>query len=369
MFENKTIGSQNTTPSKPTNPDPNNLTIHTMKKDLADPSALTTPLPQNIQPSVPTQSKPANPSLKTTSSPFLTLEAKRPTTPDNTNAKPNTLPNKINPDLNAPSSAIKIKQISNKKPSSGKRIAIAVTIILLLLLMGGGGYYYWLKRKSLVIPQKTPTQNISKTLKTSPKPVIQNIVADKPNYLSFDFDNSDNSTIKKILQDYAAKVAQSNATVPVAFIVTDSHNNPVAFQDFAAKIGLNLPQNLIAQLGPGFTLYMYNDTGNIRIGLAVAEKNDAQLKAALDQAESSLLQDLQPLFLASAYNLNNNAFQNSTYNGIAIRFNNIISPVNLSVDYAIYQNQWLIGTTKKTLRSMIDLLNSQSNSSSATNAQ
>lgn len=353
MFETKKVpGPQDITQDQLASLDPNRLTIHTMKKDLANPPATAVSTPKNTPPkitAIPTNETAVFPQKMATTSPFLTSEEKRAPTPSNIAPKPG----KSGP---APKT-ITLKQ-APKKSSGGKKIALAVVIILIVFLLGGGGYYFWAQRKNPIGALQTlpAAQNPKPPVKA---PIIPNIAPDKPNYLSLDLNSSNGAILKNILNDYAAKVTQSKATVPVAFIVTDSQNNPITFQTFAEKFGLSLPQNLLAQLGPGFTLYMYNDSGNTRIGLAVAEKNDAQLKAALFQAESSLLQAMEPLFLTSSYTLNNRPFENSSYNGAAIRFNNIISPIELSVDYTVYQNQWLVGTTKMTLRSIIDLLNSQ----------
>ncbi|MDR3559796.1 MAG: hypothetical protein P4L62_04800 [Candidatus Pacebacteria bacterium] len=345
MFEKKPTNSE---PQKPV-PSIDKLSIHTMKKDLANPlGAYAVKNPAVVSQPVQTKNtERVSPQIKT-SSPFLT-EA-----PSN---------NKISVAKKA-SEPIENK-ILIKNPGS-KHIFPVIVIVLIVSLAVGGGYYFW---KTRVAPswsaKKSASQNQEASAGAATLPAI---ATDKPNYLSIDTKNPDASAIKKTLADYAGKVTQTKTVTPVAFIVTDAQNNPISFQDFAQAVGLTLPQSLTAQLGPGFTLYMYNDAGKTRIGLATAEKNDAQLAAALIQEESNLPKDIEPLFLASSYTLNNRSFGSSTYNGIPIRYNNIISPDNLSVDYTIYQNQWLIGTTELTLRSTVDLLNSQTAPTAGNNA-
>jgi hypothetical protein len=342
MFKKKSADAETQTPVPPAK----TLSVHTMKKDLADPSGTyAAKLPSGNNLPFPSQSASAGPASAQvkTDSPFLTAGWPNNNTGNRSEKTAGTVKN----------------EIILKKKTGSKHIVSVIIILLILLLAGGGGYYFWTAK--MAPPPKTAA---SQKQNSSPEPAtLPAIATDKPNYLSIDLKNPDTEAIKKVLMDYANKVTQSKTAAPVAFIVTDPQNNPVSFQDFGKAAGLTLPPKLLAQLGPGFTLYMYNDAGHTRIGLAVAEKSDVQLTAALTQEEPNLIQDLKPLLLASSYTLNNNPFGNSDYNGVPIRFNNIISPDNLSLDYTIYQNQWLIGTTKLTLRSIIDLLNSQIGSS------
>jgi hypothetical protein len=109
-------------------------------------------------------------------------------------------------------------------------------------------------------------------------------------------------------------------------------------------------------LSDKFSLFLYNDSNNVRLGLAVDSKDTTEinLKKTLTQGEAALAKNIEPLFLPSEYTIANKAYNTSYYNGAEIRYLNIISPEDLSVDYTIFQDKWIIGTTKMTLRSIID---------------
>ncbi len=163
--------------------------------------------------------------------------------------------------------------------------------------------------------------------------------------------------MKKIIQSYAEKVSQSGITKSVEFVVVDKQNNPLSFQKFAQKMGLTLPSTILMQLKPEFSLFIYNDSGKVRLGLAIKIQNNRQIKKSFLNEEEKLPQDLQSLFLTTQYTLKKKSFfHNGQYKDINIRYNNIISPKVLSIDYAITQNNLVIGTTKETTRAILDLL-------------
>ena len=79
------------------------------------------------------------------------------------------------------------------------------------------------------------------------------------------------------------------------------------------------------------------------------------MKNLLLAEEVNLPDQLSPLFFTTGYQ-KNKPFNTNTYKTLEIRFSNIISPEKLSIDYAILENKLLIGTTKATIRALIDKL-------------
>lgn len=248
-----------------------------------------------------------------------------------------------------------------KKPSGEtkfKKIILASVITFVVLAIGIGSYYFWVMRTSKV------AENNSASLPEVPKEENlpnKNLFADKPNYINADISDSSLS-LKEILDPYIQKVARMETKTPVEFIITDIESKNIKFQVFAEKAGIKLPQGIINLLEPDFGLFIYNDQGNIRIGLKVSAINSldtAPLSSEILKEEVNLTTDLEPIFLSLPYTLENKNFGQSNYKNIGIRYNNIISPTDLSIDYALYDGKWLVGTTKMTLRAMIDYQENQ----------
>jgi hypothetical protein len=229
-----------------------------------------------------------------------------------------------------------------------KLILIGVSIFL-LLACGAGGYYYW-------ITKQTGQGKKIVDLPPEPKEETVSFSIEKPNYLPIDLANSDSSKIKETLKKYVDKVSSSKAITPVEFIITDLKNNPASFPSFASQIGINFSSDLISSLSANdrFSLFIYNDNGNTRLGIAVNSVDDYKLKKSIYQEEVTLAKEIEPLFLDLPYDTGNKTFGSSSYSGTEIRYVNLNTSNEITVDYTIFQNELIIGTTKMTLRSIMD---------------
>ncbi|HPN96358.1 MAG TPA: hypothetical protein PLK35_01190 [Candidatus Moranbacteria bacterium] len=308
------------------------ISVHTMKKDLENINNpeyfVDSPLPKKEAPVATIQIS----SEKQGTSPFLSQESKK---------------------------IAENKEVTVKKKSAdhhglnwGKISMIAVSIFI-IFMAAGGGYYYWLTRQN------------SKTEIVEAPPVIPEptpeISTKNPNYLNIDIDTWDSARIKEEIKIYANKPLTSDS--PAEFVVADLQNNPIAFEKFAQKIGFNFSPQIFSSLAEKFSLFVYSDNGKTRLGISINIKdaeNAITLKDNLTKEETTLDAELEPLFITtSQYQIDKvKTFSDSQYGGADIRYKNIISPEELSVDYAIFQNKLVIGTTKMTERAIIDYVSS-----------
>jgi len=367
MFQNKSVfGKQNETNiqhqdlSQASDLKIENIPIHTMAKDIQEIEHPTAKI--NVSEESPARIV-ANQNLteKQKSSPFFNPAAPVATAqPQQTSAR-----SAVNPIPDQ-----KIEQIQKEKftqtkidnpLNKGRLITIAITIFI-ILIVGAGVYYFLATRQKgeeqIVIspepaPEPTPEPAPEPTPTPTPEPK-NDFTADKPNYLSIDFENSDTAAVKTAITGYVQKVQDSKITTPVEFLLVDAKNNPITFENFAKKFGLALSAKVVADLGSDFSLYIYSDQSDMRLGLSIASKNDTKLKTDLLNEEKALTEEIKPLFIPIDYKIEAKTFGASSYNGANIRYNNISGAANLSVDYAIVNKQLLIGTTKMTLRSIID---------------
>lgn len=250
--------------------------------------------------------------------------------------------------------ALKFNETSGKTRVAWKKIVLIALFLFILLSIGFGGYYFWITRSG-------DLSNISISgflSKNTPSEKILPLSTKTPNYLNIDIEKTDKNELKTLADKYSKEMTGNGIVSPVEFIVSDLKNNPIDFSVFSKKIGLSLSQEIISKLDKNFSLFLYNDTDKPRLGLVITTEEGEKLRAALAQEEANLPEELQDIFLAP-YSLEAKTFKTSSYNGIAIRYLNIVSPEEISIDYTVSGNQLIIGTTKMTLRSIIDYMNSR----------
>lgn len=176
---------------------------------------------------------------------------------------------------------------------------------------------------------------------------------ENPNYLRIEDQTPTAESIQASIKDYANKVYQENYSGPVEFIVTDSQNKPLGFRSFANLMGIRLSPTAMALLGEDFSLFVFDDFSAPKIALAIDSHDDINLTKVMLQEEKDLADEISPIFFTTNYKKDRD-FYSTTYQNVNVRYENIISPENLSVDYAVHGNKLLIGTTKLTMFAIID---------------
>jgi hypothetical protein len=362
------------------------IPIHTMQEDLEklkNPNAQTeliTP-PAAVQ-----KSDRASLSPKQKSSPFLSetdmtwnnrqlleeKEIKKPETlgksslDDITLDKKNALPqtqkakdnSPINTALNQKSAPTTTNNFSAKKLNL--RLIFFYLISFLLLSAIAWVSYSYLKNKSEL--QQEPVSNIDPISKTVPTntpietdPVIKPTFSYSeinPNYLRLE----DADSVQEKLKTTLSQTFQEGYKTPIEFILTDAQNKPISFKTFSSLSGLKLSATLLDLLEDNFSLFLYNNPTETKIGLSLGLKDNVGLEKALLQEERLLADGLSPLLFENVYD-KTKPFEITDYAGAKIHYQNIISPDILSIDYAIHKNRLLFGTTRATMRAIIDRLN------------
>jgi hypothetical protein len=333
--------------------------VHLMKNDLAE--------IKNPQKDLPKQSPeslimPSNLSEKQKTSPFLNIDTSRKIQEN----EPKTAPEPF-PPLPSKEFAQEIKKTEPLRPTENfalNKIVVMLILFFLLLIVGVGGYYFWIIRAANQTNNQTTINNTeSQPAIIEPEPITQSeksidLSTEKPNYFSIDIATADKTSINNQLDLYLKKAEELKITSPAEFIVTDASNNPVSFKVFAEKIGITLPTQITSLLKDTFSLYIYNDNGNYRLGLSINSLDDAKLKTALLKEESKLVAYLAPIlknpdnkpFVEKEYQINTYKTTNK------IRYLNIISAEYLSIDYIVLNKALAIGTTQNTMYALIDYL-------------
>ncbi|MFZ2188456.1 MAG: hypothetical protein WAV73_02780 [Candidatus Moraniibacteriota bacterium] len=235
----------------------------------------------------------------------------------------------------------------------------ALSVILLIALTAAGFHFFNNKstppEEEIAIPIEEPTQPIETPIEEPIQKPTLSFSETNPNYLRIENGALIADKIKSTLE----QISQEGYVPPIEFIMTDTQNKPITFKAFSELLSLKLSPAILESLGDNFSLFMYNDLTGSKIGFAAESKNDANLEKALSREESAMADEISPLFFNNSYN-KEKLFNSSEYGGAKIRYQNIISPEMLSIDYSIYKNKLLIGTTKQTIRAIIDKFNSLS---------
>ena len=161
--------------------------------------------------------------------------------------------------------------------------------------------------------------------------------------------------ISKLLISTADELKLLPSSTPYEFLAVDSNNNPVSFPIFATAAKLNLSPAILKSLDEKFSLYLYNDSENVRLGLAISILDKSTLSIELEKQEKTFPTDASFLFLNSKPEKTLGDFNISTYKSISIKYINLNSDaLPLSIDYTITDSQFILAASKNTLRAIID---------------
>jgi len=247
--------------------------------------------------------------------------------------------------------------MQQKQHAWGKLVFISI-IIFTVLIFAALGYYWMLTRETESQIEKPPVQQ--PTIEKTTFQPSNYISPDKPNPLNIDINNFSPLQAKETLNKTAQKVVTTGYSSAVEFVIKDSENTDINFIKFADKIGIKLPSGILETLDTKFSFYIYNDQGISHFGLAINIKDAGKLNDLLASEHSNLPSDFSSIFPESIPSLSIINTGKSSYGGAEIRFVNIHQPDGkYSVDYSIYKEKLLIGTSKMTIRGIIDYINGQ----------
>lgn len=236
------------------------------------------------------------------------------------------------------------------------RVIAGGTLLLLVLLSVVVWFFFFRDNKEIVVA--TPVSNESESDSTASSVAISVVelpyAIDAPNYLFIDTETITQESFGELIAETGKRIVTARIAKPVEFLLTDKNNNPIAFSRFAYLMKLELPEELLASLGESFSVFLFNDGGNIRLGLSLALTDQAKGANLIAQKEKSL-----PFFFRTILFSGNTipqglVFRSGVYNIETVRFVNIDNIQHISFDFVLRPNEWLIGTSRDTLRAILD---------------
>ncbi len=257
-------------------------------------------------------------------------------------------------------------QNSDDTPKAKKASCILfIFIILIILIIAGSGYYYWMSQTpdadtTLVEIGKDTYNDIVNGDDTITKEVDQQTheySQTLPHYILIDTqsDTALNDFTQKI-ETIKENIRTQQPLSAISFIITDENSKPLSFDQFALLTGITLPQEVLDQIDESFLLYGYYDNGEVRLGLSAQTIDPDLVLNAMKDAEPTLVMALRPLFAGEVPETTTPTFTDGIYNQTPIRYANLNTIETLSIDYATYSDDLVIGTSKETIRAIINTL-------------
>ena len=327
------------------------------------------------------QSKNSKQTRQQTDNPFLTEDAARgvsakkglfaPETQKDPVEKINQTPADIAPQDKTPQ-----KKSGNTQKKMIHIIMIIFIVLFLIGITGFGVYMLKLNKQQPIDNQNVltdivdiPTEVDVDNVDDSADKIIDDIKTDDavetieqiyatelPNYFSIDVESTTTQQdIATELKTIAQNMQKQDITGPISFIVTDQNSNPVSFHVFSTSAGMNIPQDIATSLEEGFEIYAYNDDANgVRFGFGIDAKNVETLRTAITTSEARLPRAFDIILNKLGVNATSVVFNDNSYKTHPIRYYNLNETESYSIDYTINDNKWIVGTTKNTLRAIID---------------
>lgn len=225
----------------------------------------------------------------------------------------------------------------------------------ILLIVAVAAWWYFFMRAEVpvepVVENPTPTPAAVIAVVTNEAPYSLSA----PNYLSIDTETITPEGLRALLKQLGERIIEAKMTEPVEFLLTDKNNNPLAFSRFAYLMQLDLAPDLLAMIDESFTLSLFNDAGKATLGLGLSFVGAAETSDLFrSQREASMPYAFRTLLYDGLTVPREASFRSGLYNGQTVRYVNIDVAQNVSFDYALRGKTWLIGTSKDTLRAMLD---------------
>jgi hypothetical protein len=258
------------------------------------------------------------------------------------------------------------KQDSPQSPKKQKNITRVMLIVFVsIFIFAGIGFLIY-----LFVYQKTNTPTQQQEIEVivpdeggdvaipeiSEEPTQQTYVTDWPNYFQLDIESETAETdVIEAMDTIATNMKREEIVGPISFVITDLNNNPVSFPIFALATGIDMPNDILSNLEESFELYAYMDrVYGVRFGFVIDVKNIALLQEVLKEQENQLPKAFEMLLGDVNTDLQTVAFNDSTYSTYPIRYVNLNEQQSYSIDYTVHNLRLFIGTTKDTLRAIIE---------------
>lgn len=229
-----------------------------------------------------------------------------------------------------------------KKPKvKTKSKLLPILAIILLALIGIGAFFYWQGTKIEPEPEPKPEPV---------KPSESLIGVEETKIISLTSEISLFETLKQEIQ-----LAQPDKTFK-RIAILKNETEFFSLNEFFKELQVSVPPYALVELKDNYTLVIYSQNNKKHLGLVIEAKNIDNLKQQLRFWEQTMVDDLKNLLLdKNGSQAATIGFQDNVYKDTAIRYINFPEP-DLTIDYAIINNLFILSTSKESMYKIIDLL-------------
>ncbi len=227
------------------------------------------------------------------------------------------------------------------KTHKTKKILTILGIIIIVGLIAGLGY--WL---------------ITKPRPTEPEPPVIEQPETPASLIRVDetkvFKMENNSSLVDIL------INEENSGQPEKtlkrIVPTKINGKALSLNELIQELQIYIPPYTLGELNKNYTLVAYKQGNQQRLGLIIEIKNLPGFIEKSRSWENTMTWNFQGIFLNhQPNNLTVKGFSDYKYNEINVRFVNLAVP-ELSIDYAILNNLFVVSTSRESMRNIIDRL-------------
>ncbi|HBR79385.1 MAG TPA: hypothetical protein DEA46_03080, partial [Candidatus Moranbacteria bacterium] len=297
-------------------------------------------------------------------------------------ARSGTMPKNLNSyphiptaETEAPPSVKNADMVSFETLNEKSNTFIYGIIFAIILLLGAGGYYIWFMRDEKNNDNSKSGITVDSNKKSSANSennsanAIEDLVGDKSgfsdkvNFMVVNDEELNQLGIKSIIERKFIEMEKYSGN-QLEFLIVDKNNKPILFKNFIDNFKIYLSPNVANNLSPdNFSLFLYKNKDIKRVSVVVGIKNKDLLKANLVKNEKTLVKNIEALFVyAKPENISASKFGESNYNSNLIRYVNLNKNLDLSLDYAVIGDYFMVATNKESGRLIIDKLSKESES-------
>jgi len=251
------------------------------------------------------------------------------------------------------------KEVSKDGKDISSLIFYIVVPLVVVLLLGSGGYYYWKTR----IQEPEPIVIIEPE-DSNPIEPIEPVEPVEDKYSQLDLNEivfSEDDRMDDVLMEIKEEIMQydSQGLYEFYFVKDEQGLEVVPSSELLSQLGMSLDGAFVENLAEVLSVYIYKDQSGIRLGLSIELVDRDMAEKALLENESGLFQNAHSIFLGEVVNTADITFSDSVYRTYAIRYKNLNQDETTSIDYAFRRNSLVIGTSKNTIREVLDALDGE----------
>lgn len=237
------------------------------------------------------------------------------------------------------------EMVPEPRPRRKMPRALILGIVGIIIIGAVGGFFYWQATKSEPEPQPEPQPIIP--------PLSQSLIfTEQTKIVSL----LDEPSLFELLKK-ESKEDQTSATfkrIGVLNPPTGGEQEFLSLVEIFQGLEIAVPPYSLSELENNYTLALYSQNNKRRLILLAQIKNVNSFKEQVKFWEETMADDLKNLFLDETMEeAATSRFQDNNYKGVSIRYINFSDP-NLTIDYAIVNNLFIIATSKESMYETID---------------